>query len=100
MLIQANRIDSDGFFVEPVVINNTDVMPADHIKEPVPDGFYKPRWVDGAWVEGADEVYKQAEDSRTVGENPEMTSLRAENEDLKARLASTEAAVLSLMDFV
>lgn len=100
MLIQANLIDSEGFIVEPVVINDTDVLQAKYVKEPVPDGIYKPRWANGAWVEGADAAYIQAEDSRTTGDIPELEQLRAENEELKTRLESSEMAIITLMDFM
>jgi hypothetical protein len=52
---QVVRIDSDGFYVEPVILEDNDKVPSDCV-ESVPPSLYKARYVDGAWGEGASQV--------------------------------------------
>jgi hypothetical protein len=62
--VMMRQIDHEGFFIGDVVIlpeliDGVWVHPGidspDHIAESVPSdaGFYRPRWVNGRWVEGA-----------------------------------------------
>lgn len=53
MLIQVHRVDKDGFYMEPVLIEQNNVIEDENIVtiDP-PEGLYKPRWLDGEWVEG------------------------------------------------
>lgn len=60
--IMVRQIDDKGFWladvvIEPVLIDNVWVFPGkdapDYISGDVPTGFYKPRYVNGRWVEGA-----------------------------------------------
>ncbi len=53
MLIQVHRIDENGFYLEPVLIEQGDVVNDENIitVDP-PQGLYKPRWVEGEWTEG------------------------------------------------
>ena len=67
MIKQVSKIDSEGFFVEPVIIDENDSLPPDLIAIPIPEGFYKPRWDGTQWVEGmtqeeADVLKKRQED--------------------------------------
>jgi hypothetical protein len=60
---QATRVDSAGFYVEPVLIEDG-VIPADLdiVIIQVPDGLYRPLWTGEKWVEGKEldiEAYKQ-----------------------------------------
>jgi hypothetical protein len=49
---QVVRIDSDGFFIEPVILKDDDLTPEDCVEEPIEESFFLPRWYDGLWVEG------------------------------------------------
>lgn len=51
---QANRIDKDGYIVEPVIVVDDAEDTEDVIVTPCPDGFFRPRWDREArqWVEG------------------------------------------------
>jgi hypothetical protein len=44
---QVVRIDSAGFYVEPVILEDNDKVPSDCV-ESVPPSLYKARYVDGA----------------------------------------------------
>lgn len=50
------RIDSNGFYIEDVILQNGEVTPTDCIEIICPDGFYKPKWNGNAWVEGLTQV--------------------------------------------
>ncbi|MCM3663445.1 hypothetical protein M3204_03450 [Mesobacillus subterraneus] len=99
MMIQVNKINEDGYILEPVVVNEMDVLQADLISLPVPDGLYIPKWQNRAWVEGATEEYKFSVDNPKK-EPSELETLRKVNAELKSRLESTELAVVTLMDFM
>jgi hypothetical protein len=66
-MIQVNRIDANGMFIEPMVLEdgqiltetitdadgNVTIQPrADIISVPVPEGFHHPKWDGSQWVEG------------------------------------------------
>jgi hypothetical protein len=54
-----NRIDTNGLYVEPVMIEQetneagdvVDVVPADVIIDPVPEGFFTPKWDGVKWID-------------------------------------------------
>lgn len=48
------RIDTNGMFVEDVIIGDNDLTPTDCIDIEVPEGFYHPKWdsTNKIWVEG------------------------------------------------
>jgi hypothetical protein len=53
---QVVRIDSAGFYVEPVILeDNVKEVPSDCV-ESAPPSLYKAKYVDGAWVEGASQA--------------------------------------------
>ncbi|MBU8773179.1 hypothetical protein [Cytobacillus oceanisediminis] len=88
MFIEASLIDENGFIIDPVIVNDTDVLEANVIKEPVPPLLYKPRWSGNEWVEGATEEYIKHEDNRTKG-TAEMDLLKQENTLLKAQIQAS-----------
>lgn len=58
MEIQAYKINKDGFVIDVVVVNNNDINLDDNIiVEQMTNGFYKPRWVNSEWIEGATQEY-------------------------------------------
>jgi hypothetical protein len=82
---QANRVDSDGFIIEPVIVLPTDVIESNIVIVPVPEGLYIPQWTGTKWVEGATKEYINNEDSRTKG-TAELELLKQENTLLKAQV--------------
>ncbi|KON86615.1 hypothetical protein AF332_07145 [Sporosarcina globispora] len=88
MLIQANRIDSDGFIIEPVIVLLTDVLQSDVISVSVPEGTYIPKWTGSEWIEGATEEYKNAVDN-PQSDPSELEVLRQENTLLKAQVQAS-----------
>jgi hypothetical protein len=49
---QVVRIDSAGFYVEPVILEDNDKVPSDCV-ESVPPSLYKAKYAGGKWAEGA-----------------------------------------------
>jgi hypothetical protein len=81
---QVVRIDSAGFYVEPVILEDNDKVPSDCV-ESVPPSLYKAKYVDGSWVEGA----SQAEiDALTSTPQPvsELEQLKRNQELMQAAL--------------
>ena len=57
MQIQISRIDTNGFYIEPVLVKDDDVITdADLIEEPISEGLHQPKWTGAAWVEGKAEA--------------------------------------------
>lgn len=48
---QVARIDTDSFYVEPVIVTDGAELPSDLIPELPPNGMIRPRWVNSAWVD-------------------------------------------------
>lgn len=65
--IQYARIDSDGFYVEPVLFDEG-VIPVDEdvVIVDVQEGLYKPRWDGEAWVEGLTQAEIDARTGNTL----------------------------------
>jgi hypothetical protein len=49
---QVFKIDSNGFYVEPVILQDNDKTRSDCV-ETMPPSLFKAKFLDGAWVEGA-----------------------------------------------
>jgi hypothetical protein len=90
MLIQVHRIDSDGFYIEPVLIEQNDVIEDENIVtvDP-PEGLYKPRWLNGEWTEGLSQ-----EEIDAIRNKPQPAS---EVDDLKQQLADVQIALADIM---
>lgn len=84
-MIQVNRIDAAGFILEPLVVNEMDVLQLDLVSTPVPEGLYKPKWTGAEWIEGATEEYKTSVDN-PIREPTELELLKQENTLLKAQI--------------
>lgn len=46
------RIDQDGTFLEDVILEDGQELPESCVDAEVPEGLYKPKFVDGVFVEG------------------------------------------------
>jgi hypothetical protein len=49
---QVFRYDTEGFYIEPVILQNDQEIPNDCSDKIPSEGLYKPQFVDGEWVEG------------------------------------------------
>ena len=56
---QVFKFDSNGFYVEPVILDDKEGIPTDCTSVQPPDGLFKGKFVEGAWIEGlsADEIH-------------------------------------------
>jgi hypothetical protein len=98
MLTKVIRIDENGSFVEDIWINSEDPVPYDCIAIEVPEGLYKPRWLNGEWTEGLSQEEIDAIRNVPVPEPIEQKAqrLESENADLREQLAATNENVESL----
>lgn len=94
MLIQVHRVDKDGFYVEPCLITNSieekEAEQDKYIIEVDPsEGLYKPRWLNGEWVEGLtpEEI---EEIKKTIPQEPSKIDI------LGQQLAEKEVQILQL----
>lgn len=46
------QIDSDGYFIVDMLIQDDDPTPADCVETLCPEGFYTPKWDGTSWTEG------------------------------------------------
>jgi hypothetical protein len=51
-MIQVYKIDSDGYFIEPVLVDKLSNMDSDCVSTPPPQGLVKLRYTNGKWIEG------------------------------------------------
>lgn len=49
---QVYRIDSDGFYIEPVIIEDDQIIPSDCVELRPLDGLFKGKYTNGEWTEG------------------------------------------------
>ena len=82
------KVDENGLFVEDVILseppvltdeNGNSIADPQYISEPVPQGFYNPKWNGSEWVEGA-----------TQEEIDELTKPQPQEPTVEERLAQTE----------
>jgi hypothetical protein len=85
---QVFKIDSDGFYVEPVILQDNEKTPIDCI-ETMPPSFFKAKVLDGMWVEGA--TAKEITDIKNV---PQPVS---ELEEIKKNQELMQAALDGLL---
>lgn len=50
------KIDSDGFYVEDIILTNDEQMPASCVEVKCEIQCYKPKWDGEGWVEGLTQV--------------------------------------------
>lgn len=86
---QVYRIDANGYYVEPVLIDEDEETPPDCVETPFQDGMYKPQWDGTQWVEGL----TQEEVEAIRQEQEKRNSLPSDSK----RLKDLEDAVFQLM---
>lgn len=50
--MQVFKIDSEGFYLESIVISDDEVTPSDCVNIIPPEEFHKPKWTGSSWIEG------------------------------------------------
>lgn len=84
------RINTDGFYIEDVIISSTEEIPPDCVEVHCPEGFHKPKWDGKKWTEGyTDEEIKQIQEEAEA--NRKLTPYeKLEKENLELKLALAE----------
>ena len=83
------KIDSDGFYLEPVILQDNDKIPLNCVEIEPTGSFIKGKFLDGAWVEGA--TAKEITDLKNV---PQPVS---ELEEIKKNQELMQAALDGLL---
>lgn len=94
---QVYRIDHNGFYVEPVILEENEPIPSDCVEGLPLEGLLKLKWNGEAWEEGATLEEQEAFLSQ-IQPVSELEHLKQENQQLKKRVEETENAILQLMD--
>ena len=68
--MKAIKIDSNGLFIEGVIVAEGFKSTIDIIVEECPDGFYRPKWDGAAWVEGRTQAEIDAIKNTVVPKTP------------------------------
>lgn len=79
---QVYQIDSEGYYVKPLLVENT---PSNCVEEAPLNGLYKAKYVDGQWIEGL----SQAE--------VDLLKNAPQQPSAEERIAALEEALLLLM---
>jgi len=82
------KIDSNGLFIEDVILQNGEEVTSDLITIPCPDGFYRPKWNGTQWIEGLAQIEIDA--LKNVVTEP----------TLEERVSFTETKVVSIEETI
>lgn len=86
-MYQVSRIDEDGYFLEPVVVEEGVVLvDEDIVAVPVPEGFHRPQWDGEAWIEGMSSEDIEERQNTPQPETDAQRISRLESELLAAQL--------------
>ncbi len=88
------KVDENGLFIEDVILNEQPMIEQNgesitdpyYIAEPVPHGFYHPKWNGSEWIEGLTDV-----------EIDELTKPQPQEPTEKERLDNLENTILMLL---
>jgi len=96
---QVYRYDENGDYKEPVLIGNDEPIPSDCLEEEPPQPNWKPKVVNGKWVETITE-----EDLKEISSQPQpktdIEQLKEENASLKQQLIQSNEDTQAFMDFI
>ena len=83
------RIDKQGFYIEDVILHDTELIQDDCVETHCPEGFYKPKWDGEKWVEGytSEEIKQIQEEVEASREITPYEKLEKENLELKIAIA-------------
>ncbi|AZU61085.1 hypothetical protein [Neobacillus mesonae] len=95
---QVFKYDSNGNYVEPVLIEADAPLPKNCTDKPLPQPCWKPVFKNGAWVETATESERNP--SPPPIELSPTEILQAENDDLKRQMAQLNADFSAFMDYI
>lgn len=85
---QVYRIDANGFYIEPVIINTVDDIPSDCVGVDLPQGLYQAKWNDTEWVE--DMTHEEIDALNNV---PQPPTVEEQVELLREQLQTTNDTV-------
>lgn len=95
---QVYKIDSAGYYIEPVIIGDSCEVPLDCIKVIPPDGLYRAKWNGERWVEGLtkEEIEQAKRKEERHQQIRQLESLLEERYAAHGRLLATDADELEI----
>jgi hypothetical protein len=89
MIKKVLKIDKQGFYIEDVILQDTELTPSDCVETHCPEGFYKPKWDGEKWIEGytQEEIKKIQEDAERNRIPSPYEIVKEENLELKLAIA-------------
>lgn len=93
MAREVQKIDENGFllFGEQLVVEDGEECPEGYIDAPVPEGLLRPRWINGAFVEGATQQEIDERLNQPPAPKSPIQQLEEENAFLALELATTQS---------
>jgi len=81
--IIVHKYDENGFYLEDIHLKEGESIPENSTSEPMPQPIYKPRFIDGRWVDVITEEEREA--MKPVYVPSDIEILQKENALLKAQ---------------
>lgn len=82
---QVLKIDANGMYIEPVILQDNEVTPSDCVEVVPPTGLYKLKWNGTSWVEGMAQSDIDAIKNTPVPTNP-IDDIKKQQADLTFQL--------------
>ncbi len=99
LIFEANKVDSNGLIIEPVLVSSDDALQSYIIATPVPEGLYIPKWTGESWIESATEEYKKLVDN-PIEVPSETDILGSELDNLREEKKQSDLAILELSEYI
>jgi hypothetical protein len=96
---QVYKYDEEGFFVEPVLIENNEVLPVNCTESELPQPNYKPKFNGVEWVETL--TQEQIDEIKNQPQPPsELDGLKQQNAELKQQMEQQNTDMQAFMDYI
>lgn len=88
---QVYKVDADGYFINPVILQDGEPVPIDCTDIELPHGLFRAKFIDAEWVEDA--TQEEIEELTKVPEQPpsEVELLQHDNATLLMQVAGITA---------
>jgi len=87
--MQVYKYNESGIFIEPIVINDNELLPLNITDIRPNDNLYRAKWTGGEWIE---DMSQTEIDALNVVPTPQMTDTE--------RIIGLETVIVGLMDIV
>lgn len=88
---QVYRINENGFYIEPVIVNDIDDIPIDCIDVDIPQGLYRAKWTGTEWVE--DMTQEEIDELNNIARPPTIEEQLAKKDEQILELKQQQVAM-------